>query len=434
MNRICTTVLTLLVASSVLSAQPKTLTLKQAIELALEKNISVVQAQNNVDAANASLLAARGEYLPSLTASAGWSRSQVEDRGFPRVVRGGYSAGIDTRLTIFDGLRREAGLSSASANASVIERRSARARQSAAYQVEVGYLSVLRGRQLVLVSEENLKRDGRQLERITESNKVGASSLADVYRQQSQVAKDELDVINSSNSYNKSRADLLAFIGADASDEYEIADASLVVDAGTANITAPADEYREMAPLTRRAFAARPDYLGIVESYDAADAGITAARSGYFPSLSAFAGYSLANEKLSNLSDNRSMDWGLSLSWTLFDKFQTNRALQQASVETRNAEIAIRQAGLDISAEVKKTMLDLEASRKALDVTQKGLRSAEEDRRIAEERYNLGAGTLLDLLVANANLVTAEAARINATYDFFIALRTMEFVLGERTY
>jgi outer membrane protein len=263
---------------------------------------------------------------------------------------------------------------------------------------------------------------------------VGASSLADVYRQQSQVAKDELDVINSSNSYNKSRADLLAFIGADASDEYEIADASLVVDAGTANITAPADEYREMAPLTRRAFAARPDYLGIVESYDAADAGITAARSGYFPSLSAFAGYSLANEKLSNLSDNRSMDWGLSLSWTLFDKFQTNRALQQASVETRNAEIAIRQAGLDISAEVKKTMLDLEASRKALDVTQKGLRSAEEDRRIAEERYNLGAGTLLDLLVANANLVTAEAARINATYDFFIALRTMEFVLGERTY
>jgi outer membrane protein len=434
MNRICISFLTLLVVSSVAPAQPKNLTLKQAIALALEKNVSVVQAQNNVDAANASLLAAQGGYLPSVTASAGWRRAQTDDKGFPRVVSGGYTAGIDTRLTIFDGLRREAGLSSASANASVSERRSARARQSAAYQVEVGYLSVLRGQQLVLVSEENLKRDQRQLERITESNKVGASSLADVYRQQSQVAKDELEVINSRNNYDRARADLLALIGVNVSEEYEMVDSSLIVAAGAPDLTSPADEYRELGTLAQRAFRSRPDYLGIVESYDAASSGVTAARSGYFPSLSAFAGYSLANEKFSNLSDNRSLDWGLSLSWTLFDNFQTNRALQQASVESRNAEIAVRQAELDITAEIKKTMLDLEASGKALDVTHKGLRSAEEDRRIAEERYNLGAGTLLDLLVANANLVTAEAARINATYDFFIALRTMEYVLGERTY
>jgi outer membrane protein len=266
------------------------------------------------------------------------------------------------------------------------------------------------------------------------SNRVGASSLADVYRQQSQTAKDELDLINARNTFDKARADLMAFIGQDAAVEYLIADSSLAIAPESGEITSQADRYKDLRSLTQRAITSRPDYLSTVETYNAADAGVTAARSGYLPSLSAFAGYSLGNTQLSTIADNKSINWGLSARWTLFDGFQTNRALQSASVETRNAEIAVRQAELNISAEVKKTMLDLEASRKALDVTQKGLRSAQEDRRIAEERYNLGAGTLLDLLVANANLVTAEAARINATYDFFIAIRTMEYVLGERTY
>lgn len=429
-------VLTLMILPAVLSSQSKTLTLEQAKQLALERNISIIQAGNNVDAAQAGLLAAQGGYLPSLSASAGWDRRQVETAGFPRSLSGGYSAGVDTRLTIFDGLRREAGLSSAGSNAVAVEQRSSRIRQTVAYQVEVSYLGVLRSEQLVKVNEENLKRDERQLERITESNRVGASSLADVYRQQSQVAKDELEVINARNSSDKARADLMALIGVDAAEDYQVADAALNVAPEAGDITASAEQYADLNALSRRALASRPDYLGTVETFHAADAGVSAARSGYFPSLSAFAGYSLANEELSRLrlNDNNVVNWGLSLNWTLFDGFQTNKALQAAAVETRNAEIAVKQAERDISVEIKKTLLDLEASRKALEVTQKGLRSAQEDRRIAEERYNLGAGTLLDLLVANANLVTAEANKINATYDFFIAMRTMEYVLGERTY
>jgi outer membrane protein TolC len=83
---------------------------------------------------------------------------------------------------------------------------------------------------------------------------------------------------------------------------------------------------------------------------------------------------------------------------------------------------------------VKKALLDLGASRKAWEVTEKALVSAEQDRIIAEERYNLGGSTLLDLMVANATYVRAEANRVNSIAGFLISKYNTELVLGERSF
>ena len=56
------------------AAPAKKLTLKQSIDFALDKNVSVAQTQNNVDAAQSGVLAGYGGYLPSFSASGYWSR------------------------------------------------------------------------------------------------------------------------------------------------------------------------------------------------------------------------------------------------------------------------------------------------------------------------------------------------------------------------
>lgn len=447
MKKFVSLALLLIVTVSVVGAQTKTLTLQQAVETALERNLNIRQAENNVKSAESGVLTAYGAYIPTLSASGGWTRTETERPASTLLIGGvplalpatsstvnNFSTGLSLNYTIFDGFNREAGFNRAVSNAISSEKLADRTRQQIVFQVQASYLTVLRNEQLMKVSEENLKRDQRQLERITESNRVGALSIGDVYRQQSQVASDELNLINAQNTYDKSVADLLALIGVDASEEYKIADPSIPMDISTADLESTMDQYKSFMQLRERALAVRPDYQSAKQSFSAADWGVNAASSRYFPSVNAFVGYSLSNTKIENIKDNKSANWGLSVRWALFDGFTTNQSIQLALATSRNAELSLQQAERNIGVEVKKALLDLEAARKQYEVSLKSVQSATQDRRVAEERYNLGAGTLLDLMVANAGLVNAEASKVNATYNYITAKRNMEYVLGEKSY
>jgi outer membrane protein len=430
------------------SMQSKVLTLDKAISTALEQNVTVRQAINNSDAAQSGVTAAYGSYLPTLSGRGAWSRQETVQPAGIRLVSGQpisveassstqnyYSASLSAGYTIFNGLGREARFSQAVSNANAADDAAIRTSQSIVYSVQGSYLTVLRNRQLVKVSEENLKRDQRQLERITESNRVGALSIGDVYRQQSVVAQDEVSLIGAQNTYDKSIADLLSLVGLEVSEPYQIEDPTIPDELTPADISGLNARAAEFQDVRQRALAARPDYMGAKESYSAAQSGVTSAWSNYFPSVSASAGYTLGTvSELSLLPKTRGISWGININWTLFDGFETNRLIQNAVVQRRNAELSLLQAERNINVDVKKALLDLDAAGKQYDASLKSVQSATQDRRVAEERYNLGSGTLVDLLTANAGLVNAQVSKVNATYNYIIASRNLDYVVGEKKY
>ncbi|HTY60552.1 MAG TPA: TolC family protein [Bacteroidota bacterium] len=437
----------LLACGPFLHGQSINVTLEQAKQSALEHNISVIQADANVGSAQAGVTAAYGGYLPSLSANGSWGRNQV-DQGARTAVFGGlsfpiaasssvtssYSTSLNANMTLFDGFNRQGQVGQATSRSVATEQTAARTRQTTVFNVESSYLNVLRNNELVKVADENLKRDNRQLERITESARVGAAAQADVYRQQSTVAADEFLLIQAQSTYDKSKADLVDLIGLDVAGEYTFNDPTISLTVSQGELDSTAAAYANFRDLEKRSLSSRPDYRSAQESYNAAVSGVTSAKSSYWPSLSASAGYALSSNDFATLKDNKNINWGLSIRWTLFDGFSTNAGVQSAVASRRIAEIGLTQTERDIYAQLRKALLDFDAARKQYDVSQKGLKSATEDRKIAEEKYNLGAGTLLDLLTANAGLVQAQVNLVNSVYNYITARKNVDYTIGERTY
>ncbi len=424
------------------SQEKKVLTLNDCIRIALENNTAIKQAEYSAQSQSASVLQAYGVFLPNLNLNGNWNRTRRESDltfipGLGTVpfrtsqTLNSFSTTVSTSVLLFNGFANFASLSRARSNYLSADYNLKRTMQTVVFQTQQLYLNVLRNKQLLKVAQDNLKRSQRQLERILEANRVGSVSLADVYKQEVQVGNDELQLIRAQANYDKAKADLLVYLGLIPTDEYEFEDSSIQLEIDTTEFRALKERIKNLDELISIALDRRPDYKSSISNLNSARSGVTVAMSGYMPTISASASFNLNSNELRTLPNNRSIGWGINISFPIFDRLQLQTQVQQAKIGVKNAEVQLEQVKRQITADVKKAILDIESAMKQLEVAQRQVKSAELDLRTAEEKYNIGAGTLLDLLIATANYTSAVSSQVNAIYDYIVAKAQLQYALGE---
>ncbi|MBL0176798.1 MAG: TolC family protein [Ignavibacteria bacterium] len=427
-----------LVAPNV-SAQPKKYTLKDCIRIGMDRSPDLQRSANDIERSATYKQQALGAFLPSLNASAAWTRSDKDNivlRGDNFFTsRNSYSYNVSSAMTLFDGMSNILNADRSILGYQAAEKGHERMVEDVVYRIHQGYFNALRLQELVKVNQSNLERSRKQLDRIKELNAVGSVPLADVYRQQVQAGRDELGVLQAENDSQNALIDLQTLLGLAIADDFAL-DASAIpasIEAGDMQ-QFRSDIGSEEASL-RAARLNRKDVQQADLTLQSARKSVSIAWSGHLPSLSAFASYNWGNAELKDFSnsDFTRFSYGLQLQVPIFNNFLVSTAVQRAEIDRMDSETMLSTIERSISADMRKAMNTLTSAEKNLEITKRTLFSAQEDQRIATERYSLGAGTLLDVIVANSNLTAAQSDVVNSTFNYLIARKQVEYQLGTIT-
>jgi outer membrane protein len=434
---------------SITGYSQKLLTLEEAVNIALQRNTQLQKSVNNIDSYRSTVKASYGNLLPTLGAQGNWQWTRSETKGGSLPLQNGgflplpdlkvvsetrsYNVGAGTNWTLFDGLSNIATISQSNNNLESAQLSLARLKQTIVYQTISSYYDIINAGELLKVKEEDVKWNKQNFETINERNKLGAVTLADVYAQQVKVGNAELAVIQAKNSLETAKSNLLYYLGLDVLADYSFSDSLSANDKDIIGHHTNSN-YQDLSDLVTKSLSSRYDYQSAKLSLESAINGITIARSGYFPSLTNNNSFYTYSDNVNTLFQNKNYTVGLTLNVPIFSGFSTENRLQLAEVGAMNSKADLSDLERDIKRNIQKTYLDLQAAEKSLEVSKGNVAAAEESRRIQQEKYALGSSTLLDVLVANSDYLTAQTNLINAEYSYIVLSEQVKYQLGVLDY
>ena len=120
----------------------------------------------------------------------------------------------------------------------------------------------------------------------------------------------------------------------------------------------------------------------------------------------------------------------LSLRFPIFNRFQRENSIESAQIAHENAEASLKDAKLQAQQTVITQLGLLHNAEEQVRVQENSVRANEEALRVNQQRYNLGAGTLLEVLTSQSSLVSARQGLIQARLNYRNARAQIEAVIG----
>lgn len=415
-------------AQTTAPAPVRTVTLADAIKLAEETQPRVITAQANVITADARVRTTRAAYLPNLSFSSSGSNFHADgparlNPNTNEVVPGGSSStSLNTNLSanvdLFTGFRRGAdiGAARATSEAALASRADAKFQQRLA--TTNTFFDALAARQLLAVREASVRRAEEQLKISISKLAAGSATRSDSLRSRVTLGTAQLQLLQAQSALATSEAALARTVGQ--TGRVQAAEDSSLYHVVTVDSAQVRAEAAEKSPSVQAALASRR----------AAEASLRSARSGYWPTLSlgASTGWSGNNSTSYHLYNSRQVN--LSLSWNLFNRFSRE---QQIATQEANLDIAQANAA-DLSRSLETTLTgqlaSLDAARAGIDIAQVSVTAATEDLRVVQERYRLGAATIVDVLTSQEALSQAEVDAVSARFNYLRAKAQIEALVG----
>ncbi|MGB9913157.1 MAG: TolC family protein [Candidatus Kapaibacteriota bacterium] len=399
----------------------KVFSLNDCLSIAKENNPQIKIIESQISTAGAEITSAFGNFLPSATFNMGYTRQLNVESGqkiniggqtiiVGKIEPNSYNMSLSLNYNLFDGFSREAQYKSAKENLNSVYSKYSQTLQDVEISVHRAYVNVLKAKKILEARRQDVEFSKKDLERVTARYNAGAIPYANVLTQEAELANKEILVIQAENELKNAKANLLTTMGLKPDVEIDVNESDIKINFTEEDVKRFKSEIGDYESLVKNALVKRYDLISIEQQIASSQANLTIARAGYLPTLSAYGGWSWANNEFRNFSDLGRSFIGLSLRIPIFENFKSNYQIELAKAQILQLEMQKLQLEQNVRNQIIQALNNLEAAEKQLFASKKSLESAQKNFESAQERYRVGAIGIVDYTVASQCMTTVNRA------------------------
>jgi len=416
------------------------LTLREAVQIAMEKNPLRKAAIADVKVASADIREARSFLMPHLNFSETVTRGNDPVYVFGSKLRqqqftaadfalnqlnspspfGNFTTRFGGTWNLFDSFASWHGVNRFRHMNEARVQQLNRTDQEVVFRVISAYDQVLLARKQLDVAEQSVKTAQAITERSESRFDAGLVVESDLLTAKVRLAARQQESIRARNDLELAQAQLNLAMGMPAESTFQLAE----------DLTERALPLPVLSDAEKQALTSRPELKRVNAEQAAQQETVAIAKSSFGPRVNAFAGWEMDNPTF--LAGGGGNNWlgGIELQIDIFSggakraELSRQRALEQKV-------IAMKQAATDgVRLEVRKAYYDADASRQQIEVARTAISEAQESLRINQDRYDTGLITITDLLGAEESARRSQTDYWEALCRFHTSFANLELASG----
>ena len=446
------------------------LTLQQAIETGIKNNIDVLQSELLTEKAGISLRQSRENRLPNLNANASqgtnygrsidpFTNAYIDQKvGF-----GNY--GASSNILLFNGLSLQNQVKANKLGLEASKMELQQAKDNLTINIILAYLQVLSAGDVLQQSREQVVVSQNQVDRLGILNESGAILPSDYYDLKGQLANDQITIVENKAALETAKLGLAQLLNVpyDKSVELErIPEENFNINyTGT-----PAEIYnnalQQFAQIKASQFRTESEQKNIssikgelypslsiggninsnyssvatrdyfVNTIESPSSNYVTVNGSQYPVIVKQDNYNAKKISFGNqLSNNLYYTVSLGLSIPLFNASRVKNQVKLAKIDYKNSQLVEQHTKTQLQHSIEQAYVNLTSASDKYKLLQDQVASFTESFRSAEIRFNAGAITSVDYLIAKNNLSRTQSNLIIAKYDFVLRGKVLDYYGGK---
>jgi outer membrane protein len=413
---------------------PRVLTLEQALATAREHAPQLRQAHATTEASVARSDQSKAPLLPQVAGTGSYSRSTANYVSRPGSLPGNisgsssssswstsgyYNLGLSASQLVYDFGATSGKWRASQANATAQRDTETATLVTVLAGVRDAFFTARAAKALVTVAQETLDNREKHLQQVQAFVEVGTKPEIDLAQARADRANALVSLIAAQNQYETAKAQLNQVMGVETPTDFDVAADTMPPVPG---------EDQGLDALLDEAISNRPELAAAAQEIRAQQLSVGALKATLLPSLEASTGFTDAGASAGNLTWNWNV--GLGLSVPIFQGGQTKAQIREAEWTLASLQAQADSLRLQVRFEVDQARLGVRAAQAALEAAKDALVNAQELLRLAEGRYEIGVGSIIELSDAQVALTSAAQQRVQAEYKLAQARSALQKAIG----